>query len=222
MNALTKHAPEKLVREKPRNLKSPWMSTGLKQSLLKSKKLYEQALIDPQKLPKYKNYMTILRRCKRKLKLTYYQNKCVKFKKNGKKMWDMINKINGKISDKTCIIDHLKVNNIKYFTGRDISNQFANYFANVGKEFAMKTEPPKVPLKDYLGKMQHNTNTMFFNPASVEEVSKIINALKPKNSSGYDDISNKLLKLLHPVIIEPFTEIINRSLQEDSFPDGMK
>ena len=137
-------------------------------------------------------------------------------------MWDMINKINGKISDKTCIIDHLKVNNIKYFTERDTSNQFANYFSNVGKEFAMKTEPPNVPLKDYLGKMQHNTNTMFFNPASVEEVSKIINALKPKNSSGYDDISNKLLKLLHPVIIEPLTEIINRSLQEGSFPDGMK
>ena len=29
------------------------MSKGLKQSLLKSKKLYEQALIDPQKLPRY-------------------------------------------------------------------------------------------------------------------------------------------------------------------------
>ena len=137
-------------------------------------------------------------------------------------MWDMINKINGKISDKTCIIDHLKVNNIKYFTGRDISNQFAKYFSNVRKEFAMKTEPAKVPLKDYLSKMQQNTNSIFFNPASVEEVSKIINALKPKNSSGYDDISNKLLKSLHPVIIELFTEIINRSLQEGSFPDGMK
>ena len=63
---------------------------------------------------------------------------------------------------------------------------------------------------------------MFFIPASVEEVSRLINTLKPKNSSGYDGMSNKLLKTLHPVIIEPFTEIINRSLQEGSFPDDMK
>ena len=37
-------------------------------------------------------------------------------------MWEMIKKINGKINDKTCVIDHLKVNNIKYHTGKDISN----------------------------------------------------------------------------------------------------
>ena len=28
-------------------------------------------------------------------------------------MWDMINKINGKIKDKSCVIDHLKIDNIK-------------------------------------------------------------------------------------------------------------
>ena len=60
---------------------------------------------------------------------------------------------------------------------------------------------------------------MFFEPASVEEVSRLINTLKPKNSSGYDDISNKLLKTLHPLIMHLFTEIINRSLQEGIFSD---
>ena len=65
-------------------------------------------------------------------------------------MWEMLNKINGKINDKTCVIDHLKVNNIKYFPGKDISNQFAKYFSSVGKNFALKTEPSKVPLKNYL------------------------------------------------------------------------
>ena len=56
------------------------MTNGLKHSILKSKKLYEEVLIDPTYLPKYKDYMSILRKCKRKLKLTYYQNKCVEFK----------------------------------------------------------------------------------------------------------------------------------------------
>ena len=222
LKVLNKHAPEKLIKETPKKLKTPWMSNGLKQSILRSKKLYEKALLDPELLPKYKDYMSTLRKCKRKLKLTYYQNKCVEFKKNGKKMWEMINKINGKINDKTCVIDYLKVNNIKYLTGQDITNQFAKYFCSVGKNFALKTEPSKNPLKNYLNKIPANCTSMFFEPPSVEEVSRLINNLKPKNSSGYDDISNKLLKTLHPVITEPFTENINRSLQEGSFPDDMK
>ena len=58
-------------------------------------------------------------------------------------MWDMINKINGKLKDKNCVIDHLKIDNIKFQTGKEISNQFAKYFSSVGKNFAMKTETPK-------------------------------------------------------------------------------
>ena len=137
-------------------------------------------------------------------------------------MWDMINKLNGKIKDKSCVIDHLKIDNIKHYTGKEISNQIVKYFSSEGKHFALKTETPKNPLKNYLNKIPSNGTSMFFEPASVEEVSRLINNLKPKNSSGYDDISNKLLKTLHPVIIHPFTEIINRSLQEGIFPDDMK
>ena len=212
IESLNKHAPEQLVKEKPKKATNPWMSKGLRQSLLKSKKLYEQSLLDPNQQPKYKRYMTILRKRKRKLKLTYYQNKCIEFKKNGMKMWEMINKINGKVHDKTCIIDYLKVDNIKCSSGKDISNQFAKYFSTVGKKFAMKTGPSQTSLKDYLKKMPCSANTMYFTPASVEEVSRLITELNPKNSSGYDNISNKVLKTLCPIILEPFTEIINTSL----------
>ena len=83
--ALDKHAPEKLIRIKEKRVKNPWMSKGLKNSLIKSKKLYERALVDPSTWSKYKDFMTILRKCKRKLKLNYYQNKCNEFRKNGKK-----------------------------------------------------------------------------------------------------------------------------------------
>ena len=80
--SLNKHAPEKLIRVKEKGVKNPWMSKGLKNSVTKSKKLYERALIDPAVWSKYKEFMTILRKCKRKLKLNYYQNKCNEFRKN--------------------------------------------------------------------------------------------------------------------------------------------
>ena len=81
MKVLNKHAPEKLIKESPKKVKTPWMTNGLKQSILKSKKLSEKALIDPAQLPKYKDYMSTLRRCKRKLKLTYYQTGALNLKK---------------------------------------------------------------------------------------------------------------------------------------------
>ena len=221
-STINKYAPEQLVKEKISKFTCPWMSKGYRKSLLKSKRLYAKSFTNPRTALEYKTYMSILRKCKRKLKLTYYQSKCVEFKNNGKKMWEMINKINGKCSDKTCIIDRLTVNNIKYTTGKDIANNFAKYFSTVGKDFTNKTMPSQTPLRDYLNKIQKNSKTMYFQPASVEEVSKVISELKPKTSSGYDNISNKLLKQLHPVIITPLTEIINRSLSEGHFPDSMK
>ena len=77
--SINKHAPERLIKERPKKTNTPWMTPGLKHSILKSKKLYEKALLDPLCLPKYKDYMTLLRKCKRRLKLTYYQNKCLEF-----------------------------------------------------------------------------------------------------------------------------------------------
>ena len=182
--SLNKHAPERLLKDKPKKYTNPWMSKGLKQSLLKSKKLYQKSLIDLKELVTYKQYMSVLRKCKRKLKLTYYQNKCIEFKHNGRKMWELINKINGKIKDKTCIIDYLTVENIKQIKGTDIANSFAKYFSEVGKTFANKIGASKTPLKEYLRKMKPNNNIMFCTPVTVEEISKIIQELKPKNSSG--------------------------------------
>ena len=222
MSTLNKHVPEQVMKKKLSKACCPWMSKGFRQSLLKSKRLYAKSLKNPGFALEYKTYMSVLRKCKRKLKLTYYQSKCLEFKNNGKKMWELINKINGKSNDKTCIIDKLTIDNIKYTQGREIANNFAKYFSTIGKELANKTMPSQTPLQNYLRKLHRNAKTMYFKPASVEEVSQLISGLKPKTSSGYDNISNKLLKQLHPVIIVPLTEIINRSLNEGCFPDSMK
>ena len=45
--SINKHAPERLIKERPKKTYTPWMTPGLKHSILKSKKLYEKALLDP-------------------------------------------------------------------------------------------------------------------------------------------------------------------------------
>ena len=51
-----------------------------------------------------------------------------------------------------------------------------------------------------------------FSTISVEEVLSIINNLENKNSSGYDDILNKLVKSIKEAVCTPFTVIINQSI----------
>ena len=59
-------------------------------------------------------------------------------------------------------------------------------------------------------------------PITEGEVDRLIRNLPNKNSSGYDDLSNILLKELHHLITQPLTDLFNRSISEGIFPEAMK
>ena len=56
----------------------------------------------------------------------------------------------------------------------------------------------------------------------VTEIIDIINKLKPKSSSGVDDLSNKVIKHIQEIIAESLTIIINQMLNTGIFPDSLK
>jgi hypothetical protein len=56
-------------------------------------------------------------------------------------------------------------------------------------------------------------------PVTEAEIIGIINSLKSKNSSGYDEISSKILKLCGPQITRPLCYICNKSISMGIFPD---
>jgi hypothetical protein len=57
---------------------------------------------------------------------------------------------------------------------------------------------------------------------STREIENIIKSLKPKNSSGYDGISTKLMKMFSPFFSSPLAHIRNKSLSSGIFPDRLK
>ena len=57
---------------------------------------------------------------------------------------------------------------------------------------------------------------------SAREIENIIKSLKLKNSSGYDEISTKLVKICSPFISSPLAHICNKSLSSGIFPDRLK
>jgi len=67
-----------------------------------------------------------------------------------------------------------------------------------------------------------NTVQMKIIPVSEAEVKTIIMSLRPKNSTGYDGIPNKILKHCVHSISKPLTFVYNCSLITRIFPESCK
>ena len=65
-------------------------------------------------------------------------------------------------------------------------------------------------------------DNFIFDYPTAEEIIKHIQNLKPKSSSGYDQISSKLLKEIGPIISQHLCLIINQSLCTGIFLDRLK
>jgi hypothetical protein len=59
-------------------------------------------------------------------------------------------------------------------------------------------------------------------PITEAEIKSIIHALKPKNSSGYDEINSKILKTCASAISHPLSFICNHLIYKGIFPDHLK
>jgi hypothetical protein len=60
-------------------------------------------------------------------------------------------------------------------------------------------------------------NKMEWKYSTTYELEKTIRSLKTKNSYGYEEISNKIIKLSAPFIISPLTYICNEILKQVYF-----
>ena len=70
--------------------------------------------------------------------------------------------------------------------------------------------------------IQRNPKTIYLYHITPNEIKKYIDTLPSKTSSGYDNISNKLLKQIKHTILNPLTHVFNLSLMSGVFPENMK
>ena len=167
-------------------------------------------------------YKRTLKKTLAAAKRGFHQDKCLEYQRNTKKLWQLINKVSGKMTDKSSSIDCLSINGIKEYNGEAIANTLVKHFATVGRNFANKVPKPTKSIYMYLEALQKNSESLFFTPSSKDEITKIIGSLPPKRSCGSDNISNILLKELAPILSEPLSIITNLSMRSGIFPDLMK
>ena len=205
--------------------REPWLTAQLKHSIDKSKKLYRVSLrknSSTNEITKYVNYKKTLRCAIRTAKRLYHNNKCEEYRNNSKKLWQVINEVIGKTRDKSTTIDYLTIAGIKEYGAKKISNSLAKYFSRVGQQYASNIPNPKQSVEMYLRLLQRNHESLYFHPCDRVEVTKLIHKLPNKNSHGYDNISNIMLKWIADELLTPLCIIINQSLETGQFQSGMK
>ena len=219
-NLVTKNF--KIKSKKPTN--KPWMNEeGLKlrtEAYNLKKKFLKSSTEDNERRYKLakKNYNTTLV----KLKQQYYHKQIFNAKGDGKKIWATINESlnrKRKIEEEINLKNHL---NMEISDPEEVCNNFNDYFINLAPELASQIQPPDIPMEDLLINAPKPNKKFQLKPITLEEVKKIISTLKPKASSGSDNISNLLIKEIMDIISEPLMILINKSFTEGIFPDCLK
>ena len=105
---------------------------------------------------------------------------------------------------------------------KEIANSFNAFFSTIGTSLSSNVNNINTNLKfnDYLNNPTDHRFT--FQQISTKEVVSIVNKIKNKNSSGKDEIFNKLLKSIKDEISEPLTVVISQSLLTGIFPVKQK
>jgi len=122
-------------------------------------------------------------------------------------------------------IQKLTINGTQITNQQDIANTLNRYFSSVNNSESNS---------DKLGNVEYDNLSTYSNfeqgkgtPApplvfksfSTNELTQIIKSLKTKNSSGYDEINTKLLKIY---ICSPVTHICNKSISTGIYPERLK
>ena len=223
---MEKHSPLRKIRISSKRIYTePWMSRGLEISSKKKDTLYKKTLkpdCTADCIVTYKNYRNLYNKTKRTMKIVYYTNRINENIKNTKKIWGIINEILRKQKRRGSIITHINIKGVKTFDSHKIANEFGTFYSMMGHNLSSKIKGSIRTINYYLENIPTNPNSMVMSPVGPDEIKQQITKLSNKSSSGYDGISNKLLKLLNNSISYPLSIIFNQSIQTGIYPDKMK
>jgi hypothetical protein len=143
-------------------------------------------------------------------------------KNNMKNLWTILKQAIGKQRNKSNFPSTFTINNKQVSVKSEITESFNNYFSNIGIATSQNIPKSKQSYTNYLNRSIGISNSIFIEPVDSSYIIETANKLKPKLSSGHDEISTKLLKETLLEIIIPITHIINRSLDSGIVPDQLK
>ena len=220
--ALDIHCPIKTTKFNSRiHSKEPWMTEGLKISRNKKAKIYKKWITSQNTkfLDEYKKYQSTYNKIIRECKAKFYKELYETNYKDTRKMWQLTNEILKRKQKKGSKNITPTRNGEKITDSKEIADLFNEHFVSIGAKLATQFENNENFLK-YMPKA--SKETFQFKIIGNREYNNLIKNLKNKKSSGYDCISNQMIKQLNESIRTPLIDIINSSLITATVPCNWK
>ena len=199
----------------------PWITPDIITKAKIKSKLYKCKQINPSKSnsDKYKQFNNDFNKLKRTAKHTYYNNILETHKNDIKKTWVIINNVLGRKGPPQTPA-FMAFGNDKITCKKSIANTFNSFFLDSVSQILKNIPSTDKTFETYLPNPMKNS--LFIDFVEPYDIQIAINEFKPKTSSGFDEISCKLLKLSAPYIIKPLVHIINTSFASGIVPDATK
>ena len=228
-HAKTKHIPKKTRKfNKRKHKKEPWMTNNLLAHINRKNDMYREWKSTSNneeyenKKINFKTFDKIVTEEIKNAKHQYYFDTFTSHKNNIKKTWKTIDETLNRGKRRTQFPNEFTIDNKSIADHKEIADNFNIFFANIGVKLSSGNDRQNGD-KSFSDYLNNPTERRFnFSVINESEVLATINKLKNKNSSGVDEISNKLLKAIGTELSKPLTIIINQCLLTGIFPDLLK
>jgi len=217
-----------LIRSKSRNYSNNWITLGIKISCKQKRELFllTRNINNSALKPHYKAYCKILVKVIKEAKRMTMNKRILKSNNKTKTTSNIISELLGK-QHHTQETQKLTTEGTHLTIQQDIANAFNNYFSTItdktnsdSQENMRHGNPHTYCYFDHSAGDSYPL--MVFKTFSTQEITSIIKSIKTKNSSSYDEISTKLLKISANNICSPLTYICNKSVSTGIFPERLK
>jgi hypothetical protein len=164
-----------------------------------------------------KIYRRVIQEAKRRENDNYISSATNK----SKAAWQVINKELGKtfINNKNI---ELRWGKNKILHPRAIAELFNSYFVESVEKLADQISGTHATYNMTNLKINTCPQTIFINPVSETEVEKVVRNLKGKCSSGFDDVTDCIVKKCVQFIKKPLADVCNASFASGVFPEKLK
>ena len=202
--------------------KNKWITKGLKISknklrILNELKRFNQ--ISNESRLYISKYQLMYKHLVKEAKKMYNEAFIQSSKNKTKGIWQVINKETGNLPHNNYNIQ-LQYNNEAISDPQLISERFNKCFIDTVDDLLNKSGHNLT--QTYQQEIKSNSASMFISPITETEIKKVISKLKGKNSAGYDEIPEALIKHCSEYIAKPLTHVFNLSVKLGIFPDAMK
>lgn len=208
------------IKQKCKN--KPWITQGIKISCGTKRELYllSRTSSDVSIVAHYKEYCKILKKVIQKSKQQYYEEQIITSGNKIKTIWDIVKTETGGARKEEEQIS-LKINDTLVTSACNVANLLNKYFVSVTDNMGLTGSVNSA--MEFLRPVSANYfSKMEITLTSPKEIASIIKSLKSKNSSGYDNISTKLIKECSHEFSFILSYLCNQSLISGTFPDWLK